>query len=85
MIPAEMGVDIQPIPISINVRLFTVLAPFIKPTPTTPPTMAWDVETGTPTWVKISTVIAPESTAINAAYSSRGVISFPTVIITFLL
>ena len=68
MIPDEIGVDIQPIPISINVRLFIVLAPFIKPTPTTPPTMAWDVETGTHTWVNISIVTASESSAIKAEY-----------------
>ena len=68
MIPDEMGVDIQPIPISINVRLFIVLAPFTKPTPITPPTMAWDVETGTPTCVNISTVTASESSAIKAEY-----------------
>jgi hypothetical protein len=68
MIPDDMGVDIQPTPISITVCLFTILAPFIKPTPTTPPAIAWDVETGTPTCANISTVTASESSAIKAEY-----------------
>ena len=85
MIPAEIGVDTQPITIAVKVRLLKVRAPFTSPIPATPPTIAWDDETGTPTWVKSSTVTAAESAAINAAYSSRDVIFLPTVIITFLL
>ena len=73
--PAETGVDTQPIIISINVRLFTVLAPFTNPTPTTPPTIAWDVETGTPTCVNTSTVMASDSSAIKAELSYRQKLS----------
>ncbi len=46
--PAKQGVNIHPIMMVNMVLLLITLTPFTRPTPTTAPTMAEDVETGIP-------------------------------------
>ena len=46
--PARVGVNTQPIRIVMMVFLLIDLAPFTRPTPTTAPTTAEEVDTGMP-------------------------------------
>ena len=66
MMPLDNGVESHPIPISMSVFLLTVLAPLMSPKPVTPPTTAWEVDTGTPTCVKKCTVMAADNAEIKA-------------------
>jgi hypothetical protein len=77
MTPHNRGVDTHPMAIPTSVFFRTVLRPFTRPTPVTPPTTAWEVDTGTPTCVNKWTVIAAENVEIKAENSSRWTIFFP--------
>ena len=85
MMALNNGVEIHPIPISTSVFLLTVLAPLMSPKPVTPPTTAWEVDTGTPTCVKKCTVMAADNAEIKAENPSSSTILLPTVFMTFLL
>jgi hypothetical protein len=61
-----------------NMRRFTASMPFVRPTPTTAPTIAWDVDTGMPSCVNRWVVIAVAIAATRAVIESRAVICLPT-------
>ena len=80
---ARQGVNAHPMRMDNTVFLPIDFAPFTRPTPTTAPTMAEDVDTGMPSMEKRCIPKAELTWAVKAPGISRGVISLPTVSATF--
>ena len=56
---------------------FTASSPLARPTPMTPPTAAWVVDTGRPILDAMRTVVAAEKSTQNPLEFVSVVISFP--------
>jgi len=79
---ATTGVSPHPNTTFLSIRRLTVLTPRMMPIPSTAPTVAWDVDTGTPIHVKIWVVKLMAKTTIKAEKGSTLTSLRPTVSIT---
>ena len=65
-----------------TIRKLTASSPLARPTPITPPTAAWVVDTGSPIFEAISTVVAAAKSTENPLVLLRVVIRVPRVSMT---